>query len=137
VFALMGWRAGPMWRALGLGFVALGIADAIYSVDVLSHSYRADTGFDAVWLAGSMVIAYAAWLPHPGELAPVTVSGWKAIALPLSAQVLAVTLQIYGLFAEVPRSERILTVVVLFIAMVQIVVTRPRDARGQASSRPV
>ena len=35
VLALMGWRAGPMWLALVLGFAALGIADAVYSVDAL------------------------------------------------------------------------------------------------------
>jgi hypothetical protein len=127
VFALMGWRAGRMWLALGLGFSALAVADAVYSVDVLGHAYSAETGFDAIWLAGMMVIAYAAWLPHPGELAPVSVAGWKAIALPLAAQIFAVTLQIYGLFEYVSRSERILTIVVLLIAIVQIIVTRPRD----------
>jgi inosose dehydratase len=39
------------------------------------------------------------------------------------------TVQVYGYFHELHRSERILTVVVLVIAMVQIVVTRPRRHR--------
>jgi hypothetical protein len=127
VLALMGWRAGPMWLALCIGFATLGIADAIYSVDALGHSYSAETSFDALWLAGIMLIAYAAWLPHPGQLQPVRVTGWKAIALPLAAQMFAVALQIYGLFFFVPRSERILTIIVLLIAIVQIIVTRPRE----------
>jgi hypothetical protein len=38
-----------------------------------------------------------------------------------------VALQIYGLFFDVPPSERRLTVIVLLIAVVQIVVTRPRE----------
>jgi hypothetical protein len=54
------------------------------------------------------------------------VTGWPAIALPLAAQGLAIAIQIYGFFYELPRSERILTVAVLLIAMVQIVATRPR-----------
>jgi hypothetical protein len=57
----------------------------------------------------------------------VRVTGWKAIALPLAAQMFAVALQIYGLFFFVPRSERILTIIVLLIAIVQIIVTRPRE----------
>ena len=135
VLALMGWRAGPMWFALCLGFATLGIADAIYSVDALGHSYSAETSFDALWLAGLLLIAYAAWLPHPGRLEPVTVTGWRAIALPLAAQCFAVVLQIYGLFAYVPPSERILTIVVLLIAIVQIVVTRPRASDAQSRAR--
>jgi hypothetical protein len=82
--------------------------------------------FDALWLAGMVVLAYAAWLPHPGRLEPTTVYGWKAIALPVAAQCFAIALQIYGLFFYVDVAERVLTIVVLLIAVVQIVVSRPR-----------
>jgi hypothetical protein len=126
VLALMGWRAGPMWLALVIAFTALALADAIYSVDALGHTYSSDTIFDALWLGGMVLIAYAAWLPHPGRLDPVDVYGWRAIALPLAAQIFAVVLQIYGLFFYVPIAERILTIVVLLIAIVQIIVSRPR-----------
>jgi hypothetical protein len=130
VLALMGWRAGPMWVALVMAFAALAIADAIYSLDALGHTYSSDTVFDAMWLGGMLLIAYAAWLPHPGRLDPVNVYGWRAIALPLAAQCFAVALQIYGLFFYVPIAERILTIAVLLIAIVQIVVSRPRAPTG-------
>ena len=130
VMALMGWRPGRMWMLLGVGFAALGVADAIYSVNALGYSYSSETTFDALWLAGMALIAYAAWLPHPGQLEPVSVTGWRAIALPVAAQCLALALQVYALFYEVPRSERIFTIVVLIIATVQIIVTRPRPTRA-------
>jgi hypothetical protein len=126
VLALMGWRAAPMWYSLVLAFAALGLADAIYSVDALGHTYSSDTVFDALWLGGLVLIAYAAWLPHPGTRDPIEVYGWKAIALPVAAQVFAVALQVYGLFFHVPIAERVLTIVVLLIAIVQIIVSRPR-----------
>ena len=66
VMALMGWRPGRMWIALGAAFAALGIADAVYSVDALGHTYSMETTFDALWLAGIALIAYAAWLAPPG-----------------------------------------------------------------------
>ena len=116
-------RCGPRSAA---GFATLALADAIYSVDVLGHSYNAETSFDAVWLAGMMLVAYAAWLPHPGKLEPVRVSGWKAVALPLAAQAFAIIVQLISIVVEVPPSASILTIVVLLIAMVQIVITRPR-----------
>ena len=140
VMALMGWRPGRMWIVLGVGFAALGVADAVYSVNALGHSYSSETTFDALWLAGIALIVYAAWLPHPGRLEPVTVTGWRAIALPVAAQILALSLQVYALFFEVPWSERIFTIIVLIIATVQIVVTRPtstgsRDRQGRGATR--
>jgi hypothetical protein len=126
VVALMGWRAGNMWTTLVVGFAALGLADAVYSVDALGHTYSSDTVFDALWLGGLLVIAYAAWMPRPARLEPVDVYGWRAIALPLAAQMFAITLQVIGLFVDVPPAERVLTIVVLLIAVVQIVVSRPR-----------
>jgi hypothetical protein len=35
-------------------------------------------------------------------------------------------MQIYSIFDEIPRSERILTLIVLVIGTIQIVVSRPR-----------
>lgn len=126
VMALMAWRPGPMWIALGAAFAALGIADAAYSVDAFGHTYTTQTTFDALWIIGLALICYGAWAPHPGQLEPQPVAGWRAIALAVAAQVVALLFQVYGLFFVVPRIERLFTIVVLLIATVQIVVTRPR-----------
>ena len=50
----------------------------------------------------------------------------RAVALALFAQALAIGIQIYAIFREVGRSERIVTIVVLVVASVQIILTRPR-----------
>ena len=90
--------------------------------------------YDAAWTGAAILVAYAAWQPHPGRLERREVTGWSAIALALAAQALAVSIQIYAFFHEVPRSERILTVIVLVIGTIQIVISRPRprsDSRVQ------
>ena len=133
-FALMGWRPGRMWSILALGLVALGVADAVYSVEALQHTYRGGL-FDAAWAGGAVLIAYAAWLPHPGQVRLAKVTGWPAVALPLAAQAFAIVLQIYGIFHSIPTIERALTIVVLLIAMLQIAITRPAvDPDGAATS---
>jgi hypothetical protein len=125
LFVLMDWRPGRMWLALGVGLMAIAVADAISSVQALEHTH--DRGiYDAAWAAGAVLVAYAAWQPHPGRLERREVTGWHAIILAVAAQVLAISIQTYAFFHEVPRGERILTVLVLVIATVQIVVSRPR-----------
>ena len=133
LFVLMDWRPGRMWLALGVGLMAIGVADAISSVQALEHTH--DRGsYDAAWAGAAVLVAYAAWQPHPGRLERREVAGWRAIALAVAAQGLAISLQTYAFFHEVPRTERILTVVVLVIATIQIVVSRPRprsDTRAE------
>lgn len=127
VFALMAWRPGRMWIVLGAALMVMALADALYSVHETGAAH--DHGiYDAGWTAGAALVAFAAWEPHPGQLKPRTVTGWPAIALPVFAQVLAISIQIYAFFHEIARSERILTVIVLLISMFQIVVRRPRAA---------
>jgi hypothetical protein len=130
VYALMGWRPGRMWLLLGLGLCVLALGDSVYSVQVLAHNYHVGGEFDVTWAAGALLVAYAAWEPHPGRIEARRVSGWRAIALPVTAQTLAIAIQIYAYFHEVPSSERLLTVLVLLIAVVQIVVTRPRASKS-------
>ena len=134
VFALMGWRPGRMWLALGVALTVAGVADAISSVQALGHSH--DRGiYDAAWAGAAMLVAYAAWEPHPGRLERREVTGWQAIALAIAAQALAISIQTYAIFDEVPRSERILTVIVLIIATIQIVVSRPRPRSDSRALR--
>lgn len=137
VFALMGWRPGRMWLMLGVGLTIMGLADAIYSVQALGETYQEADFFNSAWAGGAVLVAYASWQPHPGRLDPIEITGWRAIALPLAAQAMAIAVQIYALFHELPQSERVLTIVVLLIATVQIIVSRPPtepDVRAAAES---
>jgi hypothetical protein len=128
VFVLMDWHPGRMWLTLGIALTVMGVADAISSVDALAHVH--DRGvYDAAWAGAAVLVAYAAWQPHPGRLERREPIGWRAIVLAVAAQVLAASIQTYAIFDEIPASERILTVIVLMIATVQIVITRPRSRR--------
>ena len=134
VFALMGWRGSRMWLALGVALTVMGVADAVSSVRALAHAH--DQGvYDAAWAGAAVLVAYAAWQPHPGRLEHREVTGWRAIALAIAAQALAASIQVYAIFNEIPESERILTVIVLMIAMIQIVVSRPRPRSDPGAPR--
>ena len=52
--------------------------------------------------------------------------GWRAIVLPLGAQLFAVGTQVLAFFVTLPPSERVLTLAILVIGAAQIVISRPR-----------
>ncbi len=127
VYSLLNWRPGRAWLLLGLGAILMAVGDALFAVQEAREAY-VDDGYDLVWTLGALLIAYAAWSSVPTPVVHERPSGWRAIALPLAAQAIAAAIQVYGLFHELGPGERIVTLAVLLIAMVQIVVSRPRDA---------
>ena len=134
VFALMAWRPSRMWVALGVALLVMGLADALYSVNAPLHAHEHGI-YDAAWVGGAALVAFASWEPHPGQLAPRKLTGWPAIALPLAAQFMAACVQLYAFFHEIARGERILTIMVLLIGMLQIILTRPRAGAARAGDR--
>lgn len=132
VFALMAWRPGKVWLYLGFGCAIMAAADAIFAVQE-ARGIASGNGYTFLWTAGAVLIAYAAWVPPPLLQAPPSeMTGWRAIALPLAVQLLAVCVQVYLLAAglEVSIADRIVTIAVLLIASLQIVVSRPGGAAG-------
>ena len=126
VYGLLGWKPDRMWILIGLGILASTIGDAAFAVQE-ARGVAQGSRYDFVWTLGALLIAYAAWVRTSGdEDRRQQVTGMRAIALALIAQALAIGIQIYAVFEEVGRSERVVTVIVLVVASVQIVLTRPR-----------
>jgi hypothetical protein len=124
---LMSWRLGGSWPWVGAGLLCLTVADAVYSVTAaiaVSH----EGPYDFLWSAGALLIAVGATRTPSSPQESKEITGWRAIVLPVGAQVFAVATQIYGYVRELPPAERILTIGVLLVGIAQIVVSRPRPA---------
>ncbi len=124
VIALTGWRPGRAWYLLTLGLSIWVVADALYSVQKVKETYVAGV-YDYLWPVGLLLIAYAAWQPRVDHTAP-ELYGWKAVLLPVACQVFALATQVWGLVATLGESERIMTIAVLTVVIVQLYVSRPR-----------
>ena len=132
VYGLLGWRPDTMWLLVGLSVLTMSVADAVSAVQE-AHSVVNDNHYAFMWTVGALLIALAAWVRTPGAVTDAErVTGMRAIALALFAQALAMGIQIYAVFREVGKSERIVTVVVLVVASVQIILTRPRGESSEA-----
>jgi diguanylate cyclase len=130
VYGLLGWRPDRMWLLIGFGTLMTTIADASFAVQE-ARGVAEDNHYDFVWTLGALLVAYAAWVRVPGVTRnPKRVTGMRAIALPLIAQALAAGIQIYAIFEPVGKSERVVTLIVLVVASVQIIITRPRAQSG-------
>ena len=125
IFALTAWRPGKAWLLLGLGLFLFAGADSVAAVQAVEGTFQAGK-YDFVWSGGALLIAWAAWMPYPARQRPVLLRGWKAVALPITCQVLAGAVQITALFHHVPKSERVLTVLVLALVIAQLWISRPR-----------
>jgi hypothetical protein len=125
VYGLLGWKPDAMWTLIGLGIMT-SVADAVFAVQE-ARGVAESGHYNFVWSVGALLIAFAAWVRTPSVDAKADgVTGMRAVALALAAQALAIGIQIYAIFEEVGKSERVVTVVVLVVASVQIILTRPR-----------
>jgi hypothetical protein len=134
VYGLLGWKPDAMWIFIGLGIVASTCADAVFAVQE-ARGVVESGHYDFVWTMGALLIAYAAWVRAPSvHDDAVRVTGMRAIALALIAQALAIAIQILAVFEEIGKSERVVTAVVLLVASIQIVLTRPRASARKGSA---
>jgi len=132
---VMSWRLVGSWPWVAAGLVCLTVADSAYSLtaaDVVSH----DGPYDFLWSAGALAFAVGSTRLPTGTRESPEITGWRAIALPLGAQLVAVATQIYGWFRPLPGAERLLTIGVLAIGIAQIIVSRPRPPATAAASPP-
>jgi hypothetical protein len=127
VYGLLDWRVTRAWLLLGVGCGLMAAGDGLFAV----QSARAGaTGahYDFTWSVGALLIAAAVRLAIDMPAARAESVGWRAIVLPLAAQTLAAAIQVYGIFHELGDTERLVTLFVLAVSMVQIIVARPRAA---------
>ncbi|MGH3262159.1 MAG: hypothetical protein ACRDNS_09210 [Trebonia sp.] len=132
VFAITNWRPGPCWAWLGAGFLLMAVPDSIATVQRLHGSsphlhgpYHLEP-YDFLWTLGMAAIAYAAWMRPRNRIPAERPTGMRAIALPLTAQAIAIAIQVVSYFHEIPDSARPLTLAVLLLGMAQIYLARPR-----------
>jgi diguanylate cyclase len=126
IYGLLGWRPDAMWIFIGMGIAACAGADAVFAVQQ-ARGVLDTSSYDFVWTLGALFITYAAWVGSPTvHKDDRQVTGLRAIALALIATATAIAIQIVAIFKEVGKSERVVTALVLAVALVETVLTRPR-----------
>ncbi len=65
--ALTGWRPGRRWGLIVAGLLVFSVSDCLYLYETAVGTYTNGSPTDLGWLAGGLLLAWAAW--QPGDVA--------------------------------------------------------------------
>jgi diguanylate cyclase (GGDEF)-like protein len=115
VFALTGWRPGRTWLLIAIGCTVMAVADSIYLFRVAEGSYVSGTVLDALWPAGLVLLAQAAW-SRPREQERVEVGALSLMMVPCVFGAVALFLLIRSNYAHLATIPELLASAALLTA---------------------
>jgi diguanylate cyclase (GGDEF)-like protein len=133
LLALRGWRLDRMWMLLGGGFALLYVADSIYLLRVAAGSESTGLLPNVFYLAGVVLLAFAAWQPE-SEAPTARLERWSVLIVPAASVVAAIGLLLYDHFAALDPLALTLSTLTLVAAMLRTALTF-RDVRALAATR--
>jgi len=122
------------WAWLGGGIALTGLADAIYLYAAARWGYVNGALLDALWPAGSLLIAVAAWRA-PVKVVEARREGWRTIALPLAFASLALAIGLYDHFERLHFLPLLLATAAVLAVFIRLVLTFAENARMLSHSR--
>ena len=98
--ALTGWKPSRTWTSAVIGLALTGVASTAFLLQVVDGDYTPGTFLDSLWLAGGLVLAYAAWQPH-GEPLTVRLEGTHRMTATSLGATVALCVLVLGQFVPV------------------------------------
>lgn len=134
IVAMTGWRPGPPWGLLAGACAAWAIQD-IVNVHSLFSSDALSGHFDWLGQAGQIMFAGAALRPV-AKIKVAPAHAWHQVILPVGLQLIVLATVAYDYFSPLPDATKIMMMLVLSIAAIQILLAwraRTRLARNERS----
>ena len=135
VLAVTGWQISRTWTAAMVGLALAGISSTAFLIETLAGSYAAGTFADVLWLAGALVLAYAAWHPHD-ESASVRLEGPQRLTVTSLGATVALAVLVLGQFLSVGFAALALAAAALLALIVRVVVSFRESVHMFAHARP-
>jgi diguanylate cyclase (GGDEF)-like protein len=122
VCVLTGWRPGRTWLLIAVGFGVLAVADSIYLFQVAEGAYASGTILDALWPAGLLLLAFAAWSP-PREREEIRYASITTILAPCLFGAIALFLLIRANYVHLGPIPEALAGAALLVGWLRFVVS--------------
>jgi diguanylate cyclase (GGDEF)-like protein len=133
VLALRGWRVDRMWGMLGIGFIALAVADCMYALQVAGGATAPSSMTNTTYDVGVLLLALAAWQRAPAPEADSVPSG-AVLGIPAAFAVSALGLLIYDHYSRLDPLALALAMLTILAAIARTALTF-RDVRALAETR--
>jgi diguanylate cyclase (GGDEF)-like protein len=114
VWALAGRHPGRDWLCLGAGLAVFAIVDPLWLYMIAKGTYVPGSAFDLMQPLGALLIGAAAW--QPSRTDELKLTGLRRLLLPVGACLIAIAIETYDHFHQLPASA-VLTATVLLIAI--------------------
>jgi diguanylate cyclase (GGDEF)-like protein len=131
---LTSWRIGSRWGLLACGLLVFAMSDCLYLFQTASGSYVAGGFTDLGWIAGCVVLAWAAWQPVRRETA-ARLEGGVLLLAPVGFGLIALAVLVYDHFVPVNTLTLVLASTAILAVIGRMALSFVENARMLARSR--
>jgi diguanylate cyclase (GGDEF)-like protein len=133
VYALTSWRPGRNWLLIGGGLVLMAIADSVYLYRVANGTFVEGQLLDAIWPAGMVLLAVAAWQTAPRS-ATFRSQTWPVLVVPSLFSLASLGVLIYGNARDINLAALVLAAATIIAALSRLALSY-REARALSETR--
>jgi diguanylate cyclase (GGDEF)-like protein len=133
MLVILGWRSERRVLLLAAAFAIFAAADTVYLYEVAKGSYVQGRFIDAFWPAGTLLTAYASWMPTR-RLADRRLDGIGALVAPFGCTAAAAAILVTGTQVKIPDLAVALAAATLLAVTARLAITF-RDVIGLAETR--
>lgn len=121
IAAVTGWRPGRAWMLVGLGLASTAVADSVYLYQESTSAYTEGTILDTLWLAGSFLLARAAW--RSDQYRVIRLEGLRILVFPAAFALGSLGLLVLGQFNPLHRLALAFATAALLLVVIRMVLT--------------
>jgi len=135
ILAASGWHPGRAWSLLLGGLVVFAVSDCLYLFQTASGTYQDGGVTDLGWLAGGVLLAWAAWQPRGRERIGRDLDGLMVLLAPVGFGLMALAVQVYDHFERVDLLSIFLSTAALVGVCARLLLTFAENHRMLGRTR--
>jgi two-component system cell cycle response regulator len=132
--AATGWRPDRTWALIASGLLVFSISDCLYLYDTATGSYVEGSLTDLGWLAGGLLLAWAAWQPQHGR-AKAKLEGSALLFAPVAFALMALGVLVYDHLERVNTLALVLAGAAILAVIARMALTFAENMRMIAHSQ--
>src|SRR5207248_3081668 len=131
---VVGWRPGRAWGLIAAGLLVFSISDCLYLYETAVGSYVYGSATDLGWVAGGLLLAWAAWQPR-AEASDVLVEGRALLVAPVTFGLVALGVLLYDHVRPLNPLALVLAGATIVFVIVRMALTFAENMRMVSSFR--